>query len=183
MNKEYLGAAEMLRDAFHLAARIHASGFEPDVLLVIWRGGTPIGIAIHEFLQYKGIRPYHAALKSESYTGIGESGEPRIEHLDSVMRFIAPDSRVLLIDDIFDTGRTIAAVCAELRTRTPHVKVATLFYKESKNKTNMVPDYYLHKTDNWIVFPHELMDLTLEEVRTKDPYLHRLLTETLPPTP
>ncbi len=180
MQKDYIGPAALLRDSFLLAARIHASGFQPDVLLVIWRGGTPIGIVIHEFLRYRGIHPYHAALKSESYTGIGESEEPRIEHLDSVMAFIRPDSHVLLIDDIFDTGRTVAKVRELLRVRTPHVKIATLFYKESRGVTDLVPDFYLHKTENWIVFPHELMDLTLAEVREKDPFIHRLLTEPPP---
>jgi len=182
-DKEFIGPEALWRDSFLLAARIFYSGFRPDVLLVIWRGGTPIGIIVHEFLQYKGITTYHAALKSESYTGIEQSGEPRIEHMDSVMEFIKPDSRVLLIDDIFDTGRTIEKVCELLRARTSAVKVATLFYKERQNRTGIVPDYYVHKTDKWIVFPHELMDLSLDEVRQKDPFVHSLVTGALPPAP
>ena len=163
--KEYVGPLSLQHDAFHLAARIVASGYRPEVLLVLWRGGTPIGIIIHEFLLYKGIETYHAALTAASYTGIEQQVEPRIEHLESVLEFVKPGSRVLLVDDIFDTGRTIKKVKDLLRERTDQVKVATLYYKEHKNMTDIVPDFYLRKTEKWIVFPHELMDLTLDEVR------------------
>lgn len=179
-DKEYVGPEALLRGAFLLAAKIFQSGFRPDVLLVVWRGGTPIGIVIHEFLLYKGIETYHAALKAESYTGIEQQVEPRIEHLESVMQFVTPESRVLLIDDIFDTGRTLAKVRSMLLERTREVRVATLYYKEAKNLTTIVPDYFLRKTSNWIVFPHELMDLTLDEVRQKDPFIHRLVQGELP---
>lgn len=174
-DKVYVGPETLLRDSFRLAARIYDSGFRPDVLLAIWRGGTTIGLAIHEFLVYKGIHTYHTALKAESYVGIEQQVEPRIEHLDSILERVPRDGQVLLVDDIFDTGRTIRKVCELLRPRTSAVKVATLFYKEKKNLTTIVPDFYLHPTDSWIVFPHELVDLTPEEVRSKDPFLYRLL--------
>ena len=179
--KQYVGPQELLHGAFRLAAKIFASGYRPDVLLVVWRGGTPIGIAIHEYLLYKGIETYHAALKAESYVGIDQQVEPRVEHLESVLKHVKPDSRVLLVDDIFDTGRTLAKVRGVLQTHTRDVRIATLFYKEAKNLTTITPDFYLHKTEKWIVFPHELMDLTLDEVREKDPFIHRLVTgETKP---
>jgi hypoxanthine phosphoribosyltransferase len=174
-DKEYIGPTMLVHDAFTLAARIVASGFRPDVLLVIWRGGTPIGIAVHEFLLYKGIQTYHAVLKAESYIAIEESVEPRIEHLDALLEDIAPNSRVLLVDDIFDTGRTMQRVSGILKQRTPHIKIATLYWKETQNQTALVPDFYLRKTDRWIVFPHELMDLTPEELWRKDPYIHDLV--------
>jgi len=62
--KEYIGADELVRDSFELAARIYASGYRPDVILVLWRGGTPVGIVVHEFLLYKGVETYHTAVKA-----------------------------------------------------------------------------------------------------------------------
>jgi hypoxanthine phosphoribosyltransferase len=174
-DKEYIGPTTLLHDSFTLAAHIVASGFRPDVLLVIWRGGTPIGIAVHEFLLYKGIQTYHAVVKAESHIAIEESIEPRVEHLDALLEDIVPNSRVLLVDDIFDTGRTMRKVSGILTRRTPHVKIATLYWKEAQNQTAIVPDFCLRKTDRWIVFPHELMDLTPKELRRKDSYIHDLV--------
>ena len=173
--KAYIRADELTRDSFSLAARIYDSGYRPDVLLVLWRGGTPVGIVIHEFLLYKGVRTYHAAVKATSYTGVEKRVEPRVEHLDPVLEQVAPGARVLVVDDIFDSGRTLEKVKGLLSSRTPHVRIATLYYKPDNNETSLTPDYYLRTTREWIVFPHELMDLTEEELREKDPHVAALL--------
>ena len=173
--KEFIEANDLFRDSFALAKRIYDSGFRPDVLVVLWRGGTPVGMVVHEFLLYKGLQTYHTAIKAESYTGIGQRIEPRIENLDPVLAVLKPDSRVLVIDDIFDSGSTLKRVCELLRTRTAHIRTATLYYKDGNRVVDLAPDFYLRKTDRWIVFPHELMDLTPEEIRQKDPELAGLL--------
>lgn len=140
--KEFVSPLSLQRDAFLLAARIFASGYRPEVILVLWRGGTPIGIVIHEFLLYKGVTTYHAALKAESYTGIEQNVEPKIEHLDSVLEFVKPGSRVLLVDDIFDTGRTIVKVRKLLYKHTDDVKVATLYYeKNTRTRRVLFPTF------------------------------------------
>ena len=54
----------------------------------------------------------------------------------------------------------------------PHdVRVAVPYYKPSRNKTQRVPDYYLHETDQWLKFPHSLEGLTKEEVLNNRPNL------------
>ncbi len=173
--KTYLFANDITRDSFVLARKIYDSGFRPDAVLALWRGGTPIGIAIQEFLKVKGVKCYHTAVKCTSYTGIEESGEPVVENIESVMRNIGPDTKVLVVDDIFDTGRTAKCMRDVLTRRTPHVRIATLYFKPSRNTTDMVPDYYVHSTDKWIVFPHEIDGLTEDEIREKDAFLHHLL--------
>ncbi len=173
--KIHLSANELALDSFKLARRIYDSDFRPDFLLVLWRGGTPVGIIIHEFLLYKGIDTYHTAIKSTSYTGIEERIEPTVENMDSILEKISPDSRVLVIDDIFDTGSTIRKLNAYISTRTTNVRTATLYYKPSKNITNITPDYYMHKTDAWIVFPHELIGLSREEIVRKTPELSDII--------
>jgi uncharacterized protein len=50
-----------------------------------------------------------------------------------------------------------------------------LYYKEANNQTSIEPDFYLRKTDDWIVFPHELMGLSEGEIEEKDAYIKSLL--------
>ena len=77
---------------------------------------------------------------------------------------------LLIVDDVHDKGITIKSLVEELskrsRANTPNnIKVATVYYKPNRNKTNRVPDFYVHETDKWIVFPHELEGLTAEEIK------------------
>ncbi len=175
VEKEFIRADDLVRESFALAKRIYDSGFIPDVLLVLWRGGTPVGIVIHEFLLYKGIETYHTALKAVSYTGIGKRIEPMIENVESLMKHLTPESKVLVIDDIFDSGSTMKKVFDELGSVVGELKIATLYYKIEANTTDIVPDYYGRKTDRWIVFPHELMGLTEAEITAKDRVISDLL--------
>ena len=41
-----------------------------------------------------------------------------------------------------------------------------LWYKPNNNQTSLKPDYYLHETDKWIVFPHDLAGLSMQEIET-----------------
>ena len=175
IEKEFLRADDLVRDSFSLAKRIYDSGFVPDVLLVLWRGGTPVGIVIHEFLLYKGIDTYHTALKVESYVGIGDRVEPRIEYLESLLENVTSESRVLVIDDIFDSGSTMKHVTELLAPSVSEIKIATLYYKKDANTTDITPDFYSRKTDRWIVFPHELVGLSEREIQAKDSVIADLL--------
>ena len=176
VQKRFVTANQVVRDSFMLARMILDSGFRPDVLLVLWRGGTPVGIAVHEFLHYQGIHTWHTAIKAESYTGIGKRREPVINDLSPVLANVKRNSRVLVVDDIFDTGCTVKKVKDCLMAKTCHVRIATLYYKKSHNLTDLGPDYFVRETSEWIVFPHELMGLTKPEILLKDRFLHRLLS-------
>ena len=174
-DKIYLDANGLLADSFLLACKIYDSGFRPDCIIALWRGGTPVGIAVQEFLQYKGLSCRHTAVKTASYTGIGVHGEVAVENIDFVLDSLAPGSKVLVVDDIFDTGRTAAAVKRALASRGIAVKFAMVYYKPARSETDLVPDYFINITDSWLVFPHEIIGLTDEEVKTKNKDLHRLL--------
>ncbi len=174
-DKLFIRADDQVRDSFMLAKQIYDSGFLPDALIVLWRGGTPIGVVIHEYLEYMGIVTYHTAIKVTTYTGIGQRKEPRIEHFDRLFEYLDTNSRVLIVDDIFDSGSTMRKVVDELKPRVQEIRVATLYYKEEANVSGLVPDYYQRKTESWIVFPHELVDLTPAEIRAKDSFVADLL--------
>lgn len=173
--KQYLTANDLTRDSFVLARAVWDSGFRPDAILALWRGGSPVGIAVQEFLRVKGVDCYHTAVRCSSYTGIGVSGEPVLESLAPVFARLPRGGNVLVVDDIFDTGRTARRVREEFRPVDCRLRFATLYYKPGRNTTDFRPDYYVRETDRWLVFPHEIMDLTPAEIRQKDPFLHHLL--------
>jgi len=176
IKKTYLSAKEYQLDSFKLARMIIDSCWEPDDMIALWRGGAPVGIVVHEFLHYHGFRPRHRTLKCQSYTGI-KSRNPEVvfEDADEIFNSIVPGSKVLIIDDIFDTGNTAKAVIQRLKPFNLDIRFATVFWKPDQNKTDLKPDFYVQQTDKWIVFPHELDGLTVDEVKAKSPAIYDLL--------
>ena len=105
--KTYLSADEFLRDTWRLAAAVRRSGWRPDVMVALWRGGAPVGVAVHEYLKCAGWSVRHIPLKCASYTGIGENeGEVVFTLGEEVFGMLRPGERVLVVDDVFDTGKT-----------------------------------------------------------------------------
>ena len=82
---------------------------------------------------------------------------------------------MLIVDDIFDTGNTAQAVLERLAPYKLDARFATVYWKPTKNQTNLKPDFFVQQSDNWIVFPHELDGLTPEEVALKHPVIYNLL--------
>ena len=170
VEKIFVTASALLQDSFRLAAAIYSSGFRPDFIVAIWRGGTPVGIAIQEYFQFRGVVTDHIAVRTSHYAGIDQRSDSiRVHGLHYLIEEANASHSVLVIDDVFDTGRNIEALLNELskkmRMNMPGaVRIATPWYKPSKNLTALVPDYYLHATDQWIVFPHELAGLGYEEI-------------------
>ncbi len=174
-------------DSFRLAQKIYDSDFRPDFIIGVWRGGAPVGIAIQEYLEYVGIHTDHIAIRTSSYYGINQQDKTvRVHGLDYIIDNVNAEHQVLLVDDVFDSGRSIRAILDKLRARTRRnmpetMRVATPWYKPAKNVTDIIPDYYMHETDAWLVFPHELVGLTPDEIlankgdlaKTISPGLHR----------
>ena len=63
------------------------------------------------------------------------------------------------------------------KKNTPEIKIATPYFKPSKNQTDKRPDFYLHETDKWLVFPHEIDGLTIEEIEMNKPELKGLISK------
>ena len=170
MSKYYISADELLLDSYKLGIKIFDSGFKPDFIVGVWRGGTPVGIAVQEILEYLGSPSDHIAIRTSSYYGIGKQNkEVKVHGLDYIIENINYEDQLLLVDDVFDSGSSIQAIVDTLhkksRRNTPKdIRIATPWYKPNNNKTDRVPDYYLYETDEWLVFPHELQGLTEEEI-------------------
>jgi hypoxanthine phosphoribosyltransferase len=173
--KVFISAEELLRDSFDLAMQVIRSHFEPTFLVGIWRGGAPIGISVQEVMEYHGIECDHISIRTSSYTGIDQVAPAvRVHAIDYLVSRLGFEDRLLLIDDVFDTGKSLEAVVDELRRRCrrnlpDQIRIATVYYKPARNSSALVPDFYVRTTDQWLVFPHELEGLTREEILAHRP--------------
>jgi uncharacterized protein len=175
IDKLFISADSLLRDSMELGLRVVRSGFRPTFLVGIWRGGAPIGIAVQEILEYNGIECDHVSIRTSSYTGIDQqSRSVRVHAVDYLVSALNADDQLLLIDDVFDSGRSLEAVIAELRRRCrrnlpDQIRIATVYFKPARNNSSLIPDYYVRATDQWLVFPHEVNGLTREEILANKP--------------
>jgi len=104
----------------------------------------------------------------------------RVHALDYLVSRLSAEDELLLIDDVFDSGRSLAAVLDELAARCrrnlpTRIRVATVYYKPSRNRSRLTPDYFVHATDRWLIFPHELRGLTPEEILAHKPVSREFL--------
>lgn len=172
--KQFISAESLLRDSFALALQIVRSGFRPTFLVGVWRGGAPIGIAVQEVLEYHGIHCDHLAIRTSSYTGIDQASRVRVHGIDYLVSRLTAEDRLLLIDDVFDSGRSVEAAVLELQRRCKlnmpgEVRIATVYWKPRRNRTSLKPDFHVRATEEWLVFPHELQGLTREEILAHKP--------------
>ena len=183
-DKIYIDAKQLLNDSFKLGMMIHQSGFQPNFIVGIWRGGTPVGIAVQELLDYVGVKTDHIAIRTSAYKGIDQMKKRiRVHGLHYILEHINAEDRLLIVDDVFDTGLSIEAVIKTLkkkaRKNTPEdLRTATVYYKPGKRKVDFTPDYYVHATDQWLIFPHELDGLSQEEIERHKPGVYALIQQT-----
>ncbi len=182
--KIYVQAQDLLNDAVQLGSMVYNSGFRPNYIVGIWRGGTPIGIALQEVLAWAGVETDHIAIRTSSYgQAIDQRGHSvRVHGLGYIAERINGDDSLLLVDDVFDTGLTVQAIIDELRRKarlnTPYdIRIAVPWYKPSRNRIGRAPEYYLHETEKWIKFPHSLEGLSDEEIREHRPEIWSVLQE------
>jgi uncharacterized protein len=179
--KYFISAQQLLDDSFRLGLEILDSGFRPDFIVGVWRGGTPVGIVVQELLDYFGVSADHIAIRTSSYEGIGKrSHSIRVHGLNYIVKNVNAEHSLLIVDDVWDTGLSIDAVIKylgeESRRNTPYdIRVATAYYKPENNKTDRAPDFFVHETDRWLVFPHELHGLDRDEILTQKPGVGAIL--------
>jgi hypoxanthine phosphoribosyltransferase len=175
MHKQFISAESLLRDSMQLAIQVLRSGFRPTFLVGVWRGGAPVGIAVQEVLEYHGVHCDHIAIRTSSYTGINQQSKTvRVHALDYLVSQLTAEDALLLVDDVFDSGRSLVAVLSELERRcrrnlAQNIRIATVYYKPERNLGALKPHYYVHETERWLVFPHELQGLSREEILKNKP--------------
>ena len=165
--KSFLSAQELLEMSYKLGKMVIISHFKPTCLIGVWRGGTPVAIAVDELLTLVGIKPLHFPVKTERY-GVDGTVYPsaRIHGLSSWEKTLKESESVLVVDDVWDQGITVCDLVEEIKKINPvlDVRVAVLLYKDKSNRMDCEPDYYVMKTDQWVVFPHELVGLSQEQI-------------------
>ncbi len=175
--KVYISAQQLLEDSLELGRQILASEFRPNFIVGVWRGGTPVGIMVQELLDFYGVETDHISIRTSSYSGLNKrENKVRIHGLSYLVSSMNSEDSLLIVDDVFDTGLSVKAILKKLRDKSrknlPHdVRVATAYFKPARNKAGFEPDFYAHKTDEWLVFPHEMEGLSRSEIVANKPHL------------
>jgi hypoxanthine phosphoribosyltransferase len=175
MEKTFISADSLLRDSLELGMQVVRSAFHPTFLVGVWRGGAPIGITVQEVLEFHGHECDHIAIRTSSYSAIGQQAKTvRVHAIDYLVSRLSAEDRLLLIDDVFDSGLSLEAVIDELRTRCrrnlpENIRIATAYYKPLRNRSSLQPDYFVRETDQWLVFPHEMQGLSREDILKHKP--------------
>ena len=164
-----------------MAHSIHKDGFVPDVIYTLLRGGAYIGNVISEYFKTvrRHERPvFYAAVVARSYTDVREHDRVMVDGWTYNPEYLRNGDRILLVDDIFDSGRTInhlAEIIMEKGIPRQDVKIAVHDYKILKYRADALPirpDYYcrLHTIESpddeiWIHYmSHELVGLSSAEL-------------------
>ena len=185
MEKLFISSDSLLEDSFSLAWNVYESGYRPNYIVGVWRGGAPVGIAVQEFLDVLGVSSDHIAIRTSYYSGINETKDKvQVYGLNYIIRKFEAEDSLLIVDDVYDTGLSVEQIIKDLevacKKNTPQIRIATPFYKPSKNKSGRKPDFFLHETDKWLVFPHELQGLSEQEIKLNKPELKKLIGKITP---
>jgi hypoxanthine phosphoribosyltransferase len=129
-----------------LAQAVADSGFAPDVVVAVARGGLPVGGAMSYALGTKAV----GTLNVEFYTGVDERLDaPQV--LPPLLDTAALHGlRALVVDDVADTGETLALVQGLIAAHCDEARTAVLY---AKSRSVVDPDYVWTRTDSWITFP------------------------------
>ena len=172
---------EFLIDSFRLGKKLYETGFRPKHAISIWRGGTPVGLGVDAYFRSQGLRINHTTIATESYTGIAQRGSVAIKGLEHVIKVVCPEDGLLIIDDVYESGRTIESIVSTLRERAranapKEIVVGTVHSKPESHEYKGCPIVSLRELPGnvWIDYPHELADLVNDDdpddgaIREKD---------------
>ena len=144
VEKKHLSWEEFHEMTRELAGRVEDSGFRPDYLIGITRGGLPPAAIVGEVLGMKDV----TTISARSYDGV-DQGELSVTCLPQVdLR----GKKVLLIDEITDTGETLVKI-ANLVAEKYGAEVKTAVVVVNIDHCKQMPDYFVSKTQVWVVFP------------------------------
>ena len=171
--KLFITLDSLRRDSVEVARQLYDADYHPNRIIGLWRGGSPIGLYVHEALKVLGVRADYIPVITRGYNeGIDNPlGRVVVQGIDSLAGMTRKQDRVLVVDDVWDSGRSIDAFFQVFEAVTgdqfpDDVRVATVYYKPGRNRSQRKPNYFIHETDKWLVFPHEFGDCTPGEIET-----------------
>ena len=141
-----------------LAETVMESGFRPDVVVAVSRGGFAPARILCDLLDVKKL----ASVKVEYYTSVGVRGrEPVIVY---PLNADVKNLRVLVVDDVADSGHSLLKAKTHVEEKgASEVRTATLHYKPW---SVVKPDYYVDETEDWVVYPWEVAE-TVRDLYSK----------------
>jgi len=158
-----LSWAEVEKYTSDLSEQIHST-YKLDTLLVVMKGGAVVGVLVADRLNIS--RIYTVSLRS--YEKVGLRGG--VEVYQKPPKECIEDKRVLIVDDIVDSGQSLTTVIQLTREYgAKDVRSATLLIKES---AECIPDYYSHKVRGWVFYPWEVRE-ACEEIYAKTSSVER----------
>lgn len=179
MNKRFVVEEDLMLDGFRLGAEIFASGFRPTFIVGLWRGGSSVGIVVQECLQSLGVQTDHISVRTSYVNAGGGERRVRVHGTQYLLENLNAEDQLLIVDDVLASGRSVRALIDRLAERTKRnlpadVRVAVPWFRPQAVQAAR-PDYFLHETDQELVFPYQMTGLTREEIATHKPYLAEIL--------
>ena len=179
--KEFLPYDSVRIDALKRAHKIYQQDkFVPDVIYTSLRGGAYMANVISEYYKValKNHKPVlYAAVVARSYTDVSQHSAVRIDGWTYSPDYLRAGDKIMLVDDIFDSGRTLnylVGILLERGVPRENIKIVVHDYKVYKWKEQLPiqPDYWCRKFEisnpeenTWINYnSHELVGLTHEEL-------------------
>ncbi|SFN77865.1 hypothetical protein SAMN05216219_2083 [Mycetocola miduiensis] len=126
--------------------KVVESGFHPDIVVAVARGGLLLAGSVAYALGTRNC----GSINVEFYTDVDERLPEPVLHPPLLDAPALNGKNVLLVDDVSDSGRTLAMVVELLEEHGATVRTLTLYRKP---RTILVPDYIWRDTDRWITFP------------------------------
>jgi len=134
--------------------------YRPDVIIGVLRGGYIIARILADVMGINNL----GVVEVKFYRGIGERAEKPI--ITQPLTINVQDKKVLIVDDVVDSGRTLQIVTEQVRLRgAKELKSAAIYYKP---RSIIKPDYFITETSKWILFPWELCEFINEACKNKE---------------
>ena len=172
MSKLFIDSNKLTKLSMVLSKRIYEdNSTKPDAILGVSRGGCTPSIIVHEFLSYMKVKCIYGVISAKSYDDENNKLDTiEIDISNTLLDKLKNCSNIIIIDDVLDTGYTFMDIGNYLSNRgilSNTFNFASIYYKPTKNKTTIIPKYFVEETDKWIVFPHEFMGLNISEIENK----------------
>lgn len=200
MKKEFISSDTIRNEALKLVHKMYTEdGFVPDIIYVSLRGGASLGNVFSEYYklirQKAGKRPvFYAAVVARSYEDFRQVTKVMIDGWTYQPEYLRAGDKILIVDDIFDTGATVNELCEVIMKKgipREDIKIAVFDYKVPNYKNSqplpIQPDYYCRKhvlnsqnDETWIHYLcHEFIGLASEEIDENytDPEVRKILHE------
>jgi hypoxanthine phosphoribosyltransferase len=166
-NERYLHLTwmDVQRLSEKLADQIAETGFRPDIIVAVSRGGFDPARILSDELNIRSL----ASLQVIYYAGVNERNDkPQVKY---PLNADIAGLNVLVVDDVADSGNSLKVVKDYIDNLGPReVRIATLHHKPW---SSFEPDFYAESVDKWIIYPWEPRE-SIEDIREK------LLSEGVP---